>query len=196
MANRKVFYWNCADDRDHTHKRIEWAIENGYLICINIDIKEKLFNKVSIGDVILAYEPKGHKKSKSEHGEDGFCMSCGNSKFDGRQAFTEAFTLSENPVIISSYKEYRKYRNLIFRNWYCEIKHCYDIESCNKYMRTYLLNSKIYIFPITYSGKLKKAITTKTQTTSIYKYSGSIRKGFDIINDEFINNLLLNNNLF
>ena len=46
-----VFYWNCADNKEHTHKRIEWAIENGYLICINITINDKLiidFDLISI----------------------------------------------------------------------------------------------------------------------------------------------------
>jgi len=103
MDNRKVFYWNCADDRDHTHKRIEWAIEYGYLTCINIDIKEKLFDKVSISDVILAYEPKCHKKSKTLY--DGFCISCKEQKNDGKQAFTYAFEVISKPIKLSSYNE-------------------------------------------------------------------------------------------
>jgi hypothetical protein len=34
------------------------------LTCYNIDILDKLFNKVMKNDLILAYEPKVHKKTK------------------------------------------------------------------------------------------------------------------------------------
>lgn len=148
MDRRKVFYWNCADNRDHTHKRIEWAIENGYLVCINITIKDKLFNKVNKNDLILAYEPKGHKISKFENGNDGLCMSCKCNSFDGKQAFTEAFTISDTPIRIDSYEDYKtnNYNEIIFRNWFSNEKHCKDIETSNNYFKTYFDDGKKYIY--------------------------------------------------
>ena len=93
MNSINVFYWNNADNKNHTHKRIEWAIENGYLISINITIETKLFNMVKKDDVILTYEPKYHKISKFENGNDGYCMECITECNNGLQAFTNAFTL-------------------------------------------------------------------------------------------------------
>ena len=197
MDERKVFYWNCADNRDHTHKRIEWAIENGYLVCINIDILDKLFNKVRENDLILAYEPKGHKISKFENGDDGFCMSCKCNRFDGRQAFSEVFTISDTPIMITSYEDYKSkhYNEIIFRNWYSEVKHCQDIETSNNYFKTYFNDGKkIYLFPIKHSGSLTKEISTDKHSSNELKYYGNIRKGFNLIEDIYLNNLLLNNN--
>lgn len=197
IDTRNVFYWNSADDKEHTHQRIEWAIENGYLVCINIKIKDKLFSKVKVGDIILAYEPKYHKKSNFENGEDGYCMSCKIMKNNGKQAFTEAFTIINEPILISSYDNYLEYNDLIFRNWFSTDKHCKNIDMSNNYFQTYFNHKKfIYIFPISHFGKLKKEISTYIQGNSEYKYYGNIRKGFNIINDIYLNNLIVNCKLF
>ena len=184
MDARKVFYWNCADNRDHTHKRIEWAIENSYLVCINIDILDKLFNKVNKNDLILAYEPKGHKISTFENGNDGFCMSCKCNRFNGKQAFTETFTIIDNPIRISSYEDYKNthYNEIIFRNWFSNEKHCKDIETSNNYFKIYFDDGKkIYLFPINHSGSLEKEISTNKHSPNELKYYVNIRKGFNIM---------------
>jgi hypothetical protein len=194
---RNVFYWNSSDNKDHTHKRIEWAIENGYLICININITDKLFNMVKKDDVILAYEPKYHKISKYDNGNDGYCMECITEHDDGLQAFTNAFTMIDNAIILNTFEEYEKYNSIIFRNWYSTIKHCKDINSCNAYFKTYFhLKGKIYLFPVAYSGALKQIISTNTKSNYELKYYGNIRKGFNIINDIYLNRLILTNKLF
>jgi len=194
---RKVFYWNCADNKDHTHQRIEWAIENGFLVCINIDIEDKLFNKVKTNDLILAYEPKVHKISKFINGDDGFCMSCTCSTSNGRQAFTNAFTIINKPILISSYEDYKNYNEIIFRNWYSDIKFCKNIETYDNYFKTYFDdNKKIYLFPIKHSGLLQTQISTDKYSTNKLKYYGNIRKGFNIFDDIYLNNLILHNGLF
>ena len=206
MNARKVFYWNCADNKNHTHKRIEWAIENGYLVCINITIEDKLFNKVKKNDIILAYEPKGHKLSNFENGDDGFCMSCNYNSFNGKQAFTEAFTVIGEPIKFSIYDDYKTFSandandaqtTLIFRNWYSDIKHCKNILTFDEFIKTYFENKKqIYLFPISYSGKLKTEISTAKYSAYKLIYYGNMRKGFNIIDDMYINNLILHNKLF
>jgi len=131
MTTQKVFYWNCEDDRDHSHKRIEWAIENGMLVCVNIKIREKLISKVAVGDIILAYEPKEHKVSKMVNGEDGRCMSCSYSRKDGRQSFTNAFKLVDNVIVVKVFETFQKYG--LFRNWHSQDKHNSNIETNNEY---------------------------------------------------------------
>jgi hypothetical protein len=164
----------------------------------NIVIEDKLFNKVKINDLILAYEPKGHKISKFENGNDGFCMTCKCNNFDGKQSFTNAFTIIDIPIMINSYEEYTKYNELIFRNWFADIKHCKDINSFNEYFITYFANEHkiIYLFPIKHSGKLIKEISTNINSKNELKYYGNIRKGFNIFDDIYLNRLLLNNKLF
>ena len=39
--SRQLYYWNTADDVNHTHQRIEWSIKHGYLVCIHINITKK-----------------------------------------------------------------------------------------------------------------------------------------------------------
>lgn len=188
MAN--VFYWNCADDREHSHKRIEWSIENGMLVCINIKINEKLLNKVAIGDIILAYEPKEHKISKKLNGQDGKCMSCSCSKNNGRQSFTHAFKLTKNVIVIKDFMTFQKYE--LFRNWFSLDKHNQDITCNYEYFSKYFaINNMIYIFPVNYLGKLEHEITTnKESVRHIYKYYGQIRKGFDSFDDVYLTRLI------
>lgn len=192
-----VFYWNCADNKEHTHKRIEWAIENGYLICINITINDKLISMIKKNDIILAYEPKYHKISKFENGDDGYCMHCITKRDDGLQAFTNAFTLIDNPIVLSTFNDYQKYNGQIFRNWYSTEKYCKNIDSYNSYFQTYFNSKrKIYLFPIKYSGALEKIISTNPNSNSELKYYGNIRKGFNIRQDVYLNRLLVNGKLF
>ena len=191
MSGKKVFYWNCADDRDHTHKRIEWAIENGMLVCINIKISEKLISKVAIGDIILAYEPKEHKVSKMENGQDGRCMSCQCFRKDGRQSFTHAFNLVDNVIVIKDFTTFQKYE--LFRNWHSLDKHNNNIESNYEYFSKYFTNDGIiYIFPIKYLGKLEHEITTNKESDKhIYKYYGQIRKGFELFEDIYLTRTIM-----
>lgn len=191
MTSQKVFYWNCADDRDHNHKRIEWSIENEMLVCINIKINDKLINKVAIGDIILAYEPKEHKVSKLPNGEDGRCMSCSYTKINGRQAFTHAFHIVNNVIVIKDFETFQKYE--LFRNWHSLDKHNSDIEIYNQYYSKYFSNSGIiYLFPIKHLGKLANEITTNKESTKhIYKYYGQIRKGFDILDDIYLTKIII-----
>lgn len=190
-----VFYWNCADDRDHTHKRIEWAIENDMLVCINIKIQEKLLGKVKNGDIILAYEPKEHQVSVMHNGNDGKCMSCKHNRKDGRQAMTCAFQLTNAPIVIRDLATYNQMP--LFRNWFSLDKHNTDLSSNTKYFTEYFNQNKaIYVFPIKYLGKLKYEITTnqKTSNTSngvIHKYYGKVRKGFDSFNDIYLSRLVI-----
>jgi len=192
MANQQVFYWNCADDREHTHKRIEWSIENGMLVCINIKINEKLINKVVLGDIILAYEPKEHKISKMNNGEDGRCMSCSKNKNNGKQSFTHAFKLIDNVIVIKDIDTFQKYE--LFRNWFSLNKHNQDIDCNYEYFSRYFANnSVIYLFPIKYLGKLANEITTNKESTEhIYKYYGQIRKGFDAFEDIYLTRVIIN----
>jgi hypothetical protein len=189
--SRKVFYWNCADDREHTHKRIEWSIENGMLVCINIKISEKLISQVVIGDIILAYEPKEHKVSKMMNGDDGKCMSCTYAKKDGRQSFTHAFNLIDNVILIKDFTTFQNYE--LFRNWYSLDKHNSSIECNSEYFSKYFTNGRIiYIFPTKYLGKLEEEITTnKDSTKHIYKYYGKVRKGFDSFEDVYLTKIII-----
>jgi hypothetical protein len=192
MTTQKVFYWNCADDRDHSHKRIEWAIENGMLVCVNIKIHEKLISKVAVGDIILAYEPKEHNISKMANGEDGRCMSCSHSRKDGRQSFTHAFKLVDNPIVIKDYETFQKYE--LFRNWHSLNKHNSNIGANNEYFSKYFDNNNgiIYIYPIKHLGKLQHEITTnKDSTNHIYKYYGKIRKGFELFEDIYLTRIII-----
>lgn len=191
MTTQKVFYWNCADDRDHSHKRIEWAIENGMLVCVNIKISEKLISKVAVGDIILAYEPKEHKVSRMVNGEDGRCMSCLHSRKDGRQSFTNAFKLVDYSIVIKDFETFQKYE--LFRNWHSLDKHNSNIEANNEYFSKYFANGGlIYIYPIKYLGKLENEITAnKDSTKHIYKYYGNVRKGFDIFEDIYLTRIII-----
>jgi hypothetical protein len=191
-----TFYWNTADDKDHTHKRIEWAITNNYLICINIQIHDNLFNSVSKGDIILTYEPKSHKISRFNNGQDGYCCTCKQTRNDGVQAFTNAFIVSGIPIKITNTTEYNEIRYNIFRNWYTTIKHCSnydnDYEYFSKYFKT---GGKIYLFPVIYSGKLQPIISTN-QKISLSEmqltYYGKVIKGFDKFSDIYLERIILN----
>jgi len=156
------------------------------LVCINIKISEKLISKVSVGDIILAYEPKEHKVSKMADGEDGRCMSCQCSRKDGRQSFTHAFNLIDNVILIKDFTTFQNYE--LFRNWHSQDKHNSTIERNNEYFSKYFANNGIiYIYPIKYLAKLENEITTSKESTShIYKYYGNIRKGFDIFEDIYL----------
>lgn len=189
--SRKVFYWNCADDREHTHKRIEWSIENGMLVCINIKISEKLISQVAIGDIILAYEPKDHKVSKMLNGEDGKCMSCKCSRKDGRQAFTQVFEIMDNVIVIKDYQTFQKFK--LFRNWHSLDKHNISLERNFEYFSKYFTNNGIiYVFPIKYLGKLANEISTNKDTAKhIYKYYGKVRKGFDTFEDIYLTKIII-----
>lgn len=190
-VNKSVFYWNCADDKNYKHQRIEWAIQNGYLVCVNITIHNKLFNKVKIGDIILAYEPKYHRLSQFKNGDDGYCMSCNNTRNDGLQAFTTAFIITGDPKILENINDEQKYGVNIFRNWYTTIKHCKDDSSKIEWLKQYYLTNKIYIFPVKLWKYLDPIISTdKCKKYPTMIYYGSIRKGFDIIDDMYITRLL------
>lgn len=195
--NTNVFYWNTADDKDHTHKRIEWAIEHGMLVCINIRIQDKLLSRVKPGDIVLAYEPKYHKISNDENGKDGRCMSCKFARHDGRQAMTDAFIMNAAPIKITTCAEYEKYSasasdSNIFRNWFSLDKHNTDITAMNEYMKKYLSSgNQIYIFPCTYLGKLRNMISTNRDSGNIYKYYGSVRRGFDMLDDIYLTRIIL-----
>lgn len=187
MTSQNVFYWNSADTRDHKHQRIEWSIANGYLVSINIKITDKLFNKVKIGDIILAYEPKGHKTSQTTDGQDGFCMDCSQTRTDGRQAFTTLFTVSNTPSKITSITEYKSMQDILFRNWFSNIKHCKDLDSDLEYFTKYFQNNNvIYLFPVNYNGVLPTEISTAKDSYSSYIYYGSIIRGFDSFNDRYL----------
>ena len=185
-----VFYWNSADDREHSHQRIEWSIENGKLVCINIKISDKLLNKVKTGDIILAYEPKEHKISKMLNGQDGKCMSCSYSKNNGRQSFTHAFKVTSNIIIIRDFITFQNYE--LFRNWFSLDKHNQNINCYNEYFSRYFSNNFIiYIFPTNYLGKLEHEITTnKDSDKHKYKYYGQIRKGFNTFDDIYLTRII------
>lgn len=187
MTSQNVFYWNSADTRDHKHQRIEWSIANGYLVSINIKITDKLFNKVKTGDIILAYEPKGHKVSISKY--DGYCIDCSHTRTDGHQAFTYAFEINDKPIKLTHFEQEKKLNlDIIYNSWtkqYNSMKdsNCEDIKHeyakyCNDY---YTISKKYkYIFPIKLIKQFSKPITTKSNSTTFY-YNKSIIKGFDEI---------------
>jgi hypothetical protein len=190
-SNPNLFYWNTADDKDHTHKRIEWAIENGMLVCINIHIQDKLLGKVKPGDIILAYEPKYHKISNYENGNDGYCMSCKFARHDGMQAFTSAFLINDIPIKITNEIEYEQCNN-IFRNWFSLDKHNTDLTSAKEYIKKYLsCNNNIYIYPCKHLGKLKQIISTNIASNNTYKYYGSVRKGFNTFEDIYLKRIII-----
>lgn len=182
-----IYYWNCSDNRDHKHQRIEWSISNEYLICYNIRIDDKLFENISIGDIILAYEPKTHKISKYNNGEDGFCIDCSNTRHDGRQAFTNAFICKSKPMKISNLESYELVRMILYRSWYSENKHCRDYSSDKEYFTQYFKkNNFIYMIPIKWSGLLPYEISTNKKGDAKYIYYGKIIRGFDIFNDPYL----------
>jgi hypothetical protein len=186
-----VFYWNTADDKKHTHKRIEWVQNNGYLVCINININEKLFNKVQIGDIILTYEPKHHKLSKHQNGEDGYCMTCKIQNTDGAQAFTHVFTVTDKPIIFRNLDDEYNYNSDICKNWYANEKHLETPITYDSYFTEYYSKNKLkYAFPVTFIKKLTNPISTnkKEQDESKPMYYGPVLKGFDIVNKSLIIN--------
>ena len=202
MDRRKVFYWNCADNRDHTHKRIEWAIENGYLVCINITIKDKLFNKVMKNDLILAYEPKVHKKNKKQY--DGYCISCKEEKHDGLQAFTYAFEIIDSPIKLTTLEEERKIGfNIICGSWIKDnLPNTLTIDDQKKdyenYCKDYYSkNNKKYVFPVKLLGKLQNIISTSKSNVKLskYYYERPMVKGFNEIFHCGCNNLVGCNNV-
>jgi hypothetical protein len=180
--NPNVFYWNTADDKDHTHKRIEWAIENGMLVCINIHIQDKLLANVKPGDIILAYEPKYHKISIKQF--DGKCTTCKELRLDGKQAFTAAFSVVESPIIISNIKDLYAFENkykisLGDKYWSCEIQEKKDyLKYCKDY---YGLKNKTYIFPIKFISYLTESISTNKSNALANKfyYNYPLVKGFN-----------------
>lgn len=189
---QQVFYWNTADNKEHTHKRVEWARDNGYLVCININIAETLFNKVNIGDIILAYEPKHHKISKFENGQDGFCMSCYTTQTQGLQSFTNAFIVTDKPAKITNLQDEANYNADIFQNWYDNEKHLVDRCTYNTYFTEYYAKNNVkYIFPVKFWKTLENPISTdkKTSAKNIPVYYGPVIKGFDKVNkSQIINN--------
>ena len=198
-----LYYWNTSDDINHTHKRIEWAIENKYLISANIKITKKLLDTLNKNDIILTYEPKYHKKSKFINGEDGYCMQCKITRNDGLQAFTNIFELQDKPIIINTIEDYNKYN--LFRHWFSTINHCKNNDENMKYLTTYFQNGfVIYLFPVKYISKIPKPISTnkkmqmqmknndnyENSNDTLLFYNGTVIKGFDKINDKEIENYI------
>lgn len=184
MSN--YFYWNSADDKNHTHQRIEWAIENNYLVMINIKINDKLFSSIKQNDIILAYEPKNHKKSKDEQGRDGYCMSCNYTKIDGQQAFTVIFQVSNNPIILNSLEDEETILNVnLMNNWNTNQnkKHLTNIETYKTHFKTYYQKMKKYIIPVKLIKHFENPITTKKNITTGYRYEKPIVKGFNKLYD-------------
>lgn len=198
QKSQKVFYWNCADDRNHSHKRIEWAIENGMLVCINIKISDKLISQVDIGDIILAYEPKEHKVSTKQY--DGFCISCKNKKNNGKQAFTAIFKVINNPIIWQDLQtEFSSNINII-SIWSNPDKIITDKDKVDyeKYSNHYYAQKhKKYIFHVKYLGYLENTISTSSKKLNNgYYYSYPVIKGFNKIYNCGCNNVLnCSNNL-
>ena len=119
------YYWNTSDNKDHTHHRIEWAVANGILVCMNISVSDKLLDTIKPDDIILAYEPKSHKISKDKFGKDGYCCACKSSRSDGRKSFTAIFKVIKPPYKISTIERYNQEELEILENWYTSINHCY-----------------------------------------------------------------------
>ena len=181
---RQLFYWNTADNKNHTHQRIEWSQQNGYLVCIHINIPTYILDSIKVNDYILTYEPKYHKKSKYKNGDDGLCMSCNKNYNDGLQAFTNLFVVRDKVIVLNSIVDENNLNFTIFRNWLCYEKHCKDIVEFNKYFDEYYKGGEnIYIIPIHFITKLNKPITVNHYKNGCYTYYGSIRKGFDKITD-------------
>jgi hypothetical protein len=182
--SRQLYYWNTADDVNHTHQRIEWSIKHGYLVCIHINITKKILNSIKENDYILSYEPKYHKKSSFINGDDGKCMTCKYNSKNGLQAFTNLFQINGNVITLSSLDDEKHLGFSIFRNWLSNEKHCKDNQEWKKYFCNYYQYSKkIYIIPVKYIKKLDVPITTNKKKDSNLKYFGSVRKGFDKIYD-------------
>jgi len=183
MSN--YFYWNSADDRDHTHQRIEWAIENKYLVMINIRIDKTLFSSIKENDIILAYEPKYHKISSHFQGTDGYCMSCNYTKTNGQQAFTTAFKVSGNPRILNSLEDEERIPNInLMNNWNTNQnkKHLTNMNTYVKHFRKYYRKMNKYIIPVKLIKILKTPITTKLNSKD-YRYEKPMIKGFNKLFD-------------
>ena len=187
MSNCKVFYWNSADDREHTHKRIELGIENEIITVYNIKIAEKLFKKVKENDYILVYEPKYHKKSKIKY--DGYCIDCICEKNDGLQAFTHIFKIIKSPIKLSSYDEEANIGfNIIINTWKrkdASRQYTFqELEEYKYYCKDYYKTGNIkYIFPVQYISKFMNPIYTYSNKSidNTYYYNKSIIKGFNEI---------------
>ena len=41
-----IYYWNTSDNYEHSHRRFEWAVCNGMLVCMNISICPKLIGSI------------------------------------------------------------------------------------------------------------------------------------------------------
>lgn len=182
--SRQLFYWNTADDVNHTHQRIEWSIENRYLVCIHINIAKKLLNSIKENDYVLSYEPKYHKISSRLNGDDGKCMSCKYESKNGLQAFTHLFQITGKIISLECLDDEKHLGFSIFRNWLSNVNHCKDEkEWVNYFCKYYKESKKLYIIPVSYIKKLDKPITTNKKNISDLKYCGSVRKGFDKICD-------------
>jgi hypothetical protein len=189
MECTNVYYWNCADDRNHTHQRIETAIKNEVLTCYNIKITKTLFNIIKKNDIILVYEPKVHKKSKTLY--DGYCINCNEDKLDGRQAFTHAFKIIKPPVKLSSFNEEQILGFNITCGIWNEDETLEDYKSyCNDY---YGKGNFKYIFKVKLLGKLTKSISTLIRDDKYY-YNRPMVKGFNKVFCCGCNNLLECNN--
>lgn len=191
MSEPNVYYWNTADDRDHTHKRIEWVQNNGYLVMMNIKVESKLFNSIKVNDIIVAYEPKHHKTSCDSNGKDGKCMSCEHGKHNGKQGFTHGFKVRKQPTIFKSFEDElvyeKRYGVDFYRSWKSTDKHNASIETHIDYSRNdYYKNNKKYIIPVDDLGPLTNFISTNKKSKSYEIYSGSVIKGFNMIFDDDI----------
>jgi hypothetical protein len=176
--SRQLYYWNTADDVNHTHQRIEWSIKHGYLVCINIHISNNLFSKIKIGDVILTYEPKHHKKNKIKF--DGFCVTCGSESHNGKQAFTAIFKIISQPIKLTNLEDELKFCYNLKND--CNIKQWnnteyYDyIDYCIDYYST---NKEKYVFNVKFIDYLHQSISTNKKTNGYY--TKPVIKGFDKI---------------
>lgn len=192
-----VFYWNTADDREHTHKRIEWVQDNGYLVMMNIKIETNLFNLVKENDIIVAFEPKHHKKSKKINGTDGYCMSCSKNKHNGKQAFTYGFKVRKQPIIFNTFQDEliyeKRYGIDFYRQWNSTDKHNASIETHISYLKNdYYTNNKKYIIPVDDLGELTNYISTNKKSKIYNIYSGNVIKGFNMIYDDNIKTNIIN----
>jgi hypothetical protein len=170
-----MFYWNTADDKEHTHQRMEWAIEHGYMICINIKIDRKLLDCIKPGCIILTYEPKFHHKSKDLEGSDGYCMHCKYDRNDGKQAFTAAFRVISECLIANNLDDEHE----LFDNWLSDSKHLTNLETYNKYFTEYYnMGKKKYIIPVEFIRYLDNPISTNSNTIGYY-YNKPVVKGFN-----------------
>ena len=193
VNNQNIYYWNTTDNSAHTHKRLEWAIKNEYLVCCNITIPFKTINNIKINDIILAYEPKSHS-TRSDITNDKYCLSCKKKSLHGVGGFVAAFIIKQNPIIINSYDEEKlhvlngKIPPDFKLHWMPTPEHMnkytsllYDSDTDIYYKN----GGKKYLFPVSIFKILSQPIITKSKNSkkndlidSKYYYEYPLIKGF------------------